>query len=114
LALALGEALCGLTVEWRGHRPADLGPQDIAQAARLMLVDTNYRSATGWPAQLLRLPPHRWPAQVGAMLKRRSAAGSAAPSGEPGFGGSIAYAMGADGRTRLADAVRLSLWLRRR
>lgn len=116
LALALGERCCGLTVDWQGHAPTDLDETELDTARRLMLVDMAYRSAVGWPAQFLRLPPHRWPAQVSAMIRRRSAArqaGGAERNGEPGLGAALSYAIGAEGRARIADSVRLSFWLRR-
>ncbi len=59
LALALGERYCGLAVDWQGHAPTDLREAELDVARRLMLVDTAFRSAVGWPAQLLRLPAHR-------------------------------------------------------
>lgn len=117
LALMLGQKLCGLAVDWQGRPPLNLGERELEQVMRLMLVDTTYRSATGWPAQLLRLAPHRWPAQVAAMVRRRSDAiaidPAVDPTGEPGLGAALSYAVGAEGRARIADAVRLSLWLRR-
>lgn len=116
LALALGERFCGLAVDWQGHAPTDRAEAELDVARRLMLVDTAFRSAVGWPAQLLRLPPHRWPAQLGAMIRRRNAAGQADGadrSGEPGLGAALSYAIGSEGRARITDAVRLSLWLKR-
>ncbi len=117
LALMLGQTVCGLAVDWQGRPPLNLGERELEQVMRLMLVDTTYRSATGWPAQLLRFAPHRWPAQVAAMVRRRSDAvaidPSVDPAGEPGLGAALSYAVGAEGRARIADAVRLSLWLRR-
>lgn len=113
LALMMGQSMCGMAVDWQGHPPLHLGERELEQVMRLMLVDTTYRSATGWPAQLLRLAPHRWPAQVAAMVRRRSDGGAITPAGEPGLGAALSYAVGAEGRARIADAVRLSLWLRR-
>mgnify|MGYP003295916129 CR=1 FL=1 len=114
LALALGEKLCGLAVDWQGRRPLDLGERELGQAARLMLADAAYRSAIGWPVQLLRIAPHRWPAQVAAMLRRRSDGGGVARTGQSGLGASLSYALQAEGRARIGDAARLSLWLQRR
>ncbi len=113
LALMLGQKQGGLAVDWQGSPPPHLGERELEQVMRLMLVDTAYRSATGWPAQLLRLAPHRWPAQIAAMVQRRSDSGAADQTGEPGLGAALSYAVGAEGRARIADAVRLSLWLRR-
>jgi hypothetical protein len=119
LALALGQSLCGLPVEWHGHEPVDLAAGELDMARRLMLVDMENRAAVGWPGHLLRLPPHRWPGQLRAMVRRRGAGGKAAgseergPSDEPDLGTALAYALRGEGRARIADAVRLSLWLRR-
>lgn len=119
LALVLGERVCGMAVNWHGHAPDDLSDHELDLALRLMLVDTEYRSAIGWPGRLLRTPPHRWPAQVGDMIRRRGRARAAAgaetraPSDEPGLGASLSYAVGTEGRARIADAVRLSRWLQR-
>lgn len=117
LALMMGQSMCGMAVDWQEHPPVNLGERELEQVMRLMLVDTAYRSATGWPAQLLRLAPHRWPAQVASMVRRRSDAiaveGTVDPTGEPGLGAALSYAVGPEGRARIADAVRLSLWLRR-
>jgi hypothetical protein len=115
LALGFGQRVCGLAVDWRGYAPLDLGEREMEQVARLMLVDTDYRSAIGWPGQLMRLSPHRWPAQLATMVRRRGDlnAGLTARYGEPGLSAAVSYAVGADGRSKIADAVRLSLWLRR-
>lgn len=112
LALLLGQTMCGMTFDWQGHPPLNLGERELEQVMRLMLVDTTYRSATGWPAQLLRLAPQRWPVQVAAMVRRRND-GGAVGAGEPRLSAALSYAFGAEGRSRIADAVRLSLWLRR-
>ncbi|WP_156454605.1 hypothetical protein [Erythrobacter sp. CCH5-A1] len=48
-----------MAVDWQGHAPTDLREAELDVARRLMLVDTAFRSAVGWPAQLLRLPAHR-------------------------------------------------------
>lgn len=116
LALALGERLCALPVEWHGHAPSDLTAGELDAVRRLMLVDMEYRAAVGWPGQLLRYPAHRWPAQLKAMIGRRGTAGQANGTdrtGEPGLGAALSYAMGSEGRARIADAVRLSIWLKR-
>ncbi|HEX4848451.1 MAG TPA: nucleotidyltransferase family protein [Novosphingobium sp.] len=115
LALRIGQQVCALPVDWHGHEPADLSPAELDAALRLMLVDTGHRSAVGWPGQLLRLAPHRWPAQLAAMLARRRnrAAGEPGAGGGAGLGAAIGHAVGAEGRKSIADAVRLALWLRR-
>ncbi len=116
LALALGERLCALPVEWCGHEPSDLTDDELDAVRRLMLVDMEHRAAVGWPGQLLRYPAKRWPGQLKAMIARRGTKGHAdrtAESGEPGLGAALSYAIGAEGRARIADAVRLSFWLKR-
>lgn len=116
LALALGEQLCALPVEWHGHEPSDLTAGELDAVKRLMLVEMEYRAAIGWPGQLLRYPARRWPTQLKAMIGRRGTAGQADGadrSGEPGLGAALSYAIGAEGRARIADALRLSFWLKR-
>lgn len=116
LALAFAERLCALPVEWHGHAPSDLSAGELDAVRRLMLVDMEYRAAIGWPGQLLRYPARRWPAQLKAMIGRRGTAGQAdgtGRSGEPGLGAALSYAIGAEGRARIADALRLSFWLKR-
>lgn len=115
LALAFGQRVSGLAVDWQGHAPADLGDSQMDQVARLMMMDTAYRSAVGWPGQLLRLSPYRWPAQLAAMVQRRrgDTGETVAQNSEPGLAAALHYAAGAEGRSKIADAVRLSLWLRR-
>jgi Uncharacterised nucleotidyltransferase len=115
LALRFGERVSGLAVDWKGHTPLDIGEAEIEQVARLMLVEMAYRAALGWPGQLLRMPPRRWPAQLAAMVRRHRGVGVAvpAPHGEAGLGSALAYAVGAEGRSKIADAIRLTRWLRR-
>jgi hypothetical protein len=115
LALGFGERVSGLTVDWQGHAPLDLGEAEMEQVARLMLVDMAYRAALGWPVQLLRTSPRRWPAQLAAMVRRHRGVGAPvpAPTGEADLGAAISYAVGAEGRSKIADAVRLTRWLRR-
>lgn len=117
LALGFGERVSGLVVEWQGHAPLDLGEPEMERVARLMLVDMTYRAALGWPVQLLRTAPRRWPAQLAAMVRRHRGVGVGVavppPQGEAGLGAAISYAIGAEGRSKIADAVRLTRWLRR-
>lgn len=115
LALGLGQELAGISVDWCGNAPSDLGPDQIDRAARLMLVDMAHRSAVGWPGQLLRLSPLRWPKQLVNMLRRRDQrdAGTAAPESETSLRAAIGHALSPDGREKIADAVSLTFWLRR-
>ncbi len=115
LALGFGERASGLTVDWQGHAPLDLGEAEMEQVARLMLVDMAYRAALGWPVQLLRTSPRRWPAHLAAMVRRHRGVGVPvpAPQGEADLGAAISYAVGVEGRSKIADAVRLTRWLRR-
>jgi hypothetical protein len=116
LALALGERLCALPVDWHGHAPSDLTEGELDAVKGLMLVDMEYRSVTGWPGQLLRYPARRWPALLKAMIGRRGTAGQADGAdrtGEPGLGAELSYAIGSKGRARIADAIRLMFWLKR-
>jgi hypothetical protein len=116
LALALAEQVCALPVEWNGNAPADVTAGELDAVKRLMLVDMDYRAAIGWPGQLLRYPARRWPARLKAMIGRRGTAGLAAGAGRsagPDLGAALSYAVGAEGRARIADALRLSFWLKR-
>lgn len=116
LALGVGQALTGLSVDWGRHKAADLGAAEVERVARLMLVDMAYRSAVGWPGQLLRLSPARWLEQVPKMLRRRQSRQEAAagPGTDPGLRDLVAFALGDQGRENIADAVNLSRWLKRR
>lgn len=115
LALGLGEVLCGFAVDWGPHPRFSPGPALVERIARLMLVDAERRSLVGWPGQLMRISPRRWPHMALQMLRRRMArvGDSDAGKGPTGFGGAIGKALGTQGRSDIADAVQLSLWLRK-
>ncbi|MFM5895804.1 MAG: nucleotidyltransferase family protein [Novosphingobium sp.] len=115
LALGLGHELTGIAVDWRLHAPFRPDPALAERITRLMLVDEARRSVVGWPGQLLRLSPLRWPRLLLQMLRRRIARENSGDASESatGFGGAIGKALGAQGRSDIADAVRLSLWLKR-
>lgn len=115
LALGFGQYVSGLNVDWQGNAPRDLGEAEMEQVAQLMLVDMAYRAALGWPGQLLRMSPRRWPGQLAAMVRRHRGVGAAVPAqrGEASLGAALFYAIGVEGRSRIADAVNLSRWLRR-
>jgi hypothetical protein len=115
LALGVAQELAGIVVDWRGHSPGDLGTERVEQVARLMLIDMNRRSAVGWPGQLLRLPLRRWPGQLLTMLRRRRQrdAGAAERGSEAGLRTAIGQALGAQGRSDIADAIDLTRWLQR-
>jgi hypothetical protein len=115
LALGVAQELAGIGVDWREHSPGDLGKERVAQVARLMLIDMDRRSAVGWPGQLLRLPLRRWPGQLLTMLRRRRQrdAGVAEPGSEAGLRTAIGQALGAQGRSDIADAIDLTRWLQR-
>lgn len=114
LALGVAVAVAGVAVEWRGHAPADLGPDEIARATRLMLVDGHARAALGWPGRLLRVPLRAWPTQARRMLaRRRRRATVEAVSAAVGWRGALAQALARYGRARIADALILGLWLKR-
>jgi hypothetical protein len=115
LALGVAQELAGIAVDWRGQSPGDLGADQVERVARLMLVDMNRRSAVGWPGQLLRLPLRRWPGQFLAMLRcrRQRDGGGAEPGSEAGLRSAIGQALGAQGRSDIADAIDLTRWLQR-
>jgi len=80
-----------------------------------MLIDMDRRSAVGWPGQLLRLPLRRWPGQLFSMLRRRRQrdATVAEPGNEANLRTTIGQALGAQGRSDIADAIDLTRWLQR-
>lgn len=113
LALAMGEAVTGLPVEWLRHHPADLAEADLARAFRLMLVDTRLRSATGWPGRLARLPVWRWPGHLFREVRRKLRREALQ---DPSSGGTwqagLQTQVGRESRALAADAVKLGRWLR--
>lgn len=114
LALAMGEAVAAMPVEWMQHRPADLGEPDLERAFRLMLIDTQLRSATGWPGRLARMPVWRWPGQLFKDLWRRYRRKSAGPDNpSETWTADLQAQVGQESRGLAADAVKLGLWLRR-
>ena len=116
LALGVGQALAGLSVDWGRHKAPDLGAAEIERVARLMLVDMAYRSAVGWPGRLLRLSPAGWLGQIPKMLRRRQSRQEVAArsSGNPALRDLMAFAVGDEGRGNIADAVSLARWLKRK
>lgn len=115
LALVVGQKLAGISVDWGGHPPRDLGADRVERVARLMLIDMDRRSAVGWPGQLLRLPLRRWPGHLLAMLRRRRQrrVNAAAPGNEAGLRAAIGHAFGVQGRAEIADAIEVARWLAR-
>lgn len=115
LGLGIGQELAGIAVDWGGHAPVDLGADKVERVSRLMLIDTAHRSTVGWPGQMLRLPLRRWPGQLVTMLRRRRQrdAIAAEPGGEAGMLAAVGHALGTQGRSDIADAIKLARWLRR-
>lgn len=114
LALAMGEAVAGMPVEWMRHRPTDLAEADLERAFRLMLVDTQQRSATGWPGRFARLPVWRWPGQLFREARRIYQRDSQKTAGRAGtLKSGLQAQVSQQTRSLAADAVKLGLWLRR-
>jgi Uncharacterised nucleotidyltransferase len=113
LALRFNERVSGLAVAWAAHEPDDLPNNYVELVGNLMLVNTEKRTALGWPGQLSRLPMHRWPKTIWQKLKQRKTQNE---GNSPGIsrGNSIdnlSILFNTKGREHIAQSITIGRWL---